>query len=125
MSETTKLSALRDDDPYCRYCGIGCCDHVRAQLTEVTRERDDARARIPTGRPDSDRLLLNAYGRECYEAGQQSALAPLRAVVEAAKKLRDAHDSDISTENDREAALDPLFDALDALPADPSAPTPR
>jgi hypothetical protein len=52
---------------------------LRRQLAATERERDDAIAQLPTDIPfDSQgRLLLNAYGRLCLEAGRADAQAEI------------------------------------------------
>lgn len=104
---------------------------LRAQLTEVTRERDDALHEVAVV---SALELSNLHRAESVEA----ALAPLRAVVTAAKafmlKWPDAEKAIngaivIATVHScpyvgpsLEDELHALRRALSALPADPSAP---
>ena len=110
-------------------------DALAAQLTEVTRERNDAlQANLTwrerheadvTGRVDAERERDEANARM---HAAESALALLRAVVE--QMVKDLADGDLSdccyggscVSSDVEKRLKK---ALLALPADPSAPTPR
>lgn len=56
------------------------------EIATLTRERDEAISKIPTDDPENGRLVLNAYGRRCYGAGQATAereLAEARAEAES------------------------------------------
>lgn len=82
-------------------------DAAEAQLTEITRERDAERQR-----------WMDARARELKA---EASLAPLRAVVQAAKRVAETYwGGDVAKANRLEA----LRQAIAALPADPSAPTP-
>ena len=54
-------------------------DEAIRQREAAEQERDGLIALVPTHREDDGtprhRLLLNAYGRECYEAGEKAAEA--------------------------------------------------
>lgn len=120
---------------------------LQAQLTEVTRERNDAlQANLTwrdrheadvTARVDAERERDDANARM---HAAEASLAPLRAVVEAAQafmakwpevekasfaavQIATIHGFPYTGPNVG-AELKALADTLDALTADPSAPTP-
>lgn len=59
---------------------------TRAALREnaaLIADIDELIAKVPTDSPsgEGDRLLLNAYGRQCYYAGRKSALREVHAIA--------------------------------------------
>lgn len=74
----------------------------------------------PTERPKGERLMLNAYGRECYEAGQQSALTEALRQIEALPRY--GWDDALVSREGVLAILRPVRN--DVLPKNPS-PLPR
>lgn len=99
---------------------------LEAQLTEVTRERDEL-LRQRNSYPSDFDPSLRQHERDVTEIVElRAALAPLRAVVEAAKRVICGRDGLLLTGGLEECeARAALQHALSALPADPSAPTPR
>ena len=58
---------------------------AEADRARLQQALDEAVHQIPTDAPNdpSGRLLLNAYGRRCYNTGRDSALTDLRAQIAA------------------------------------------
>jgi hypothetical protein len=54
------------------------CQALEAQLKEALEDLDDFRAMLtPTADPSSPgRLVLNAYGRRCFDEGRAALSAP-------------------------------------------------
>src|SRR3990167_11097676 len=78
---------------------------------DTTVARDARVRQMPAERPSGERLMLNAYGRECYDAGRlmaEARLATLAAVVrEVEQELSCSGQSmlmDSDDHNAREAA---------------------
>jgi hypothetical protein len=58
-------------------------ENLDAEIASLRAERDAAVRQIPTERPDGNgRLLLNAYGRMCYDAGAEALLASARPYLQ-------------------------------------------
>jgi hypothetical protein len=84
----------------------------------LRKERDEALSKVPTEAPPGtsvgpERLLLNAYGRRCYDAGREvsgAALAAARAALaevhRLAQEIRESPASMDIEDVDRLIALD-------------------
>jgi very-short-patch-repair endonuclease len=87
---------------------------LRQALAESRQERDALISALPTDDPDGSRLVLNAYGRRCYDAGAARAEVQL---AESQQALAEQHDHEACIKDMEQAFSESLEQALDRAEA--------